>query len=583
MSALPPVPVAGPLLIAGLLLAFGRALPRKAPDIVAILTALAAMAACAAMTAQAAGGPLTYWFGGWTPRDGQVIGIAFAVDEAGGGFATVIGGLFAATLVFAWGYFDEVHAHFHVLMLVFMAGMIGFCLTHDVFNMFVWFEVMSVAAFALTGYELQADPLEGALNFTVVNSVGSYLLLGGIGLLYAMGGALDMGALGAAVARAPADPVVGAAFVLMASGLLIKAAQVPFHFWLPDAHSVAPSPVSVMFSGAMVALGIFGLARLGFTVFAASTVVMHVFHTLLPGMGVASAVVGAAMALLQRHLKRLLAFSTVAHTGVLLIGLALLSHDGTSGMLLYMAGHGLVKGALFMVAGILLAVCGGIDEIALRGQGARVWPAGVAMAAGGLLLAGLPAGLMDGGFRGIAAAAAAAGQGWLWLPLVACTAGTGAAVLRAAGRIFLGWGPAPSEEDCSPTDEERERNDRPLWLMLLPALVLLAGACVGAGGAGRIASSAATALMPPGAASGPASAQPAPVAVLAWLSVALALLLAAFQLSRHHLPGLLARSAQRVLDPLSAALDFLHSGAVGDYLAWVVVGLALFTAAFGLG
>ena len=584
MTALPPVPVAGPLLVAGLLLAFGKMLPRKTPDILAILTALAAMAVCAVMTTRAAHGPLVYWFGGWAPRDGQVIGIAFAVDEAGGGFATVIGGLFAATLVFAWGYFDEVHAHLHVLMLVFMAGMIGFCLTHDVFNMFVWFEVMSVAAFALTGYELKADPLQGALNFTVVNSVGSYLLLGGVGLLYAVGGALDMGALGAAVARAPADPVVAAAFVLMASGLLIKSAQVPFHFWLPDAHAVAPSPVSVMFSGAMVALGIFGLARISFTVFAASPAVMQVIRTLLLGLGVASALVGAAMALLQRHLKRLLAFSTVAHTGVLLIGLALLSPGGASGMLLYMAGHGLVKGALFMVAGILLSVCGGIDEIALHGQGARAWPAGVAMAAGGLLLAGLPAGLMDGGFGRIADAAAAGGQRWLWLPLVAGAAGTGAAVLRAAGRIFLSWGPVPCGEDRSPTDQEQEKNDRPLWLMLLPALALLAGSCVETAGAGRLATSAAAAFMPPGAAAGPAFPQPgAPVIVLAWLSVVLALLLAAWQLSRQRLPGPLNRSAQRVLGPPGAGLDFLHSGAVGDYIAWVVVGLALFTAAFGLG
>ena len=152
------------------------------------------------------------------PRNGQVLGIAFAVDQAGGGLASVIAVMFAATMVFAWGYFDEVHSHFHVLMLLFMAGMIGFCLTHDVFNMFVWFEVMSVAAYALTGYALQAAPLEGALNFTVLNTIGSYLLLGGIGLLYAVAGALDMGALGAAVARAPGDPVVGAAFVLMATG-----------------------------------------------------------------------------------------------------------------------------------------------------------------------------------------------------------------------------------------------------------------------------------------------------------------------------------------------------------------------------
>ena len=116
------------------------------------------------MTARAADGPLVYWFGVWVPRGNQVLGIAFAVDQAGGGFGAVIAAMFAATLVFAWGYFDEVHAHFHVLMLLFMSGMIGFCLTHDVFNMFVWFEVMSVAAFALSGYELTASPLSGALT-----------------------------------------------------------------------------------------------------------------------------------------------------------------------------------------------------------------------------------------------------------------------------------------------------------------------------------------------------------------------------------------------------------------------------------
>lgn len=116
--------------------------------------------------------------------------------------------------------------------------------------------------------------------------------------------------------------------------------------------------------------------------------------------------------------------------------------------------------------------------------------------------------------------------------------------------------------------------------MLLPALVLLAGSCIGAAGAGRIASSAAAALLPPR----PASPQPAaPVAILAWLSVALALLLAAWQLPRQRLPGLLVTSAQRVLNPLSAGSDVLHSGAVGDIIAWLVVGLALFTAAFGLG
>jgi len=126
IGLLPPLPVAGPLAVAGVLLALSRVLPSRVPDVVAILTALLAAGVCLVMAMHTAEQPLVYWFGGWEPRDGQVLGIGFVVDQAGATIAAFIGLLFAATLVFAWGYYDEVHAHFHVLMLLFMAGMVGF-------------------------------------------------------------------------------------------------------------------------------------------------------------------------------------------------------------------------------------------------------------------------------------------------------------------------------------------------------------------------------------------------------------------------------------------------------------------------
>ena len=598
ITVLPPLPVVGPLAVAGLLLAVGKALPRRVPDVVAILTALAAAAACLAMAIHVSpagsAGPMVYWFGGWAPRDGHAIGIGFVVETVGATLAAFIGLLFAATLLFAWGFFEEVHAHFHVLMLLFMAGMMGFCLTHDLFNLFVWFEVMSVAAFALTGYQLHSDALEGALNFTVVNTLGSYLLLGGIGLIYARLGALDMTALGVGVARAPGDPVVAAAFALLASGLLIKGAQVPFHFWLPDAHGVAPSPVSVIFSGAMVSLGLFGLARLFFTVFEASPAIAHVVHTLLLGLGVASTVLGGVMALSQRHVKRLLAFSTISHAGIMLIGLALLSRGGLSGMLVYLVGHGLVKASLFMVAGILLATCAGIDEIGLRGRGRDIWPAGVAMAFAGLLLAGLPLGLMHSGSDLVNAAARDAGLSWLAGVILFGAGCTGGAVLRAAGRIFLGLGPVPGEEARAPTDEEEESAARPLWLMLLPTALLLALALPAGGAAGRLAWSATPFFMHPDAAlilgvgphaaAAPAAGLPRPgPAWLPWLSVVLALLLAGLDLSRGRLPRRLLRLVDGATGLPLRGLQAVHSGLIGDYAMWIVVGLALFTAAFALG
>lgn len=577
IATLPPWPVAGPLAVAGLLLAGGKHLPARAPDTVALLTALGACAICAALAMGAADGPITYWFGGWTPRGGQAIGISFRVDLAGASAATFVAGLFSVTIVFSWGYFEKVGAHFHVLMLLFMSGMIGFCLTADVFNMFVWFEVMSVAAFALTGYHLRASPLEGAINFTVMNTIGSYLFLGGIGLAYALAGSLDMASIGRAAAASPDEPVAAAAFVLLASGLLVKGAQIPFHFWLPDAHAVAPSPVSVIFSGAMVAMGVFGLARLTFSMFAGAAEVITVVHTFLLGMGAASVLLGGAMALLQRHLKRMLAFSTVSHTGVMLIGLALADRSGVAAALLYMAGHGLAKASLFMVAGILLATRGGIDEIGLRGMGRAIWPVGVAMAVGGLLLAGMPIGIMDDGLTRLAGSANASGQVWLLPVLVFGAASTGGAVLRAAGRIFAGLGPVAGEEERSPTEEEREKANRPLPLMLgcaaVPLILVLAGAH-------RLDDWAERAAAQMGA---PAIAASVPdITAPAWIAVTLAVAMASLDLLRRRLPGPIATVYARVAGPVASGLDVLHSGAIGDYVAWLTAGIALFSAAFWL-
>ena len=591
---LPALPVAGTLAIAALLLATSRVVPARVADGLSLLTALGAAFCCALMTARAAHAPVVTWFGDWVPQHGQVFGVGFVVDQAGGAIATVIAVLFALTTVFAWGFFSETGAHFPTLMLLFMAGMIGFCLTHDLFDLFVWFELMSVAGFALTAYQLRPSAIEGALNFTIVNTIGSYLILGGIGLAYAETGALDFAALHQAIARAPSDPVIAASFALLATGLLIKAAQVPFQFWLADAHAVAPSPVSVLFSGAMVSIGLFGIARLVWDVFAPSPSVMAVTRTVLLGMGIASALVGGVMTLKQRHVKRLLAFSTIAHVGVMLIGIALLDRDGIAGFLAYLVGHGFAKGALFMLAGVLLATLGGVDEIGLRGQGARIWPAGIALLLGGLLLGGLPFGLMETGLERIDDAARERHLAIVLVPVAVATFCTGGAILRVAGRIFAGWGASPGEEARSPTEDEREQATRPLWLMLAPAALLLLLALVATGGEERLALAAAQRFVTPNEAAliGAAATQSPPLPLVAspaqrswweWLCLAVSIAIAGLDLGRGALPGRLVRAVDGLTEAPAAVLARLHSGLVADYVAWIVVGLALFAFGFGFG
>ncbi|MCJ2013048.1 complex I subunit 5 family protein [Methylobacterium sp. J-076] len=570
-AALVPLPVAIPLAVCAGLLATAHFLPKRLPDILAAVTALVVSGLCAWLAVRAGDGTVDYWFGGWEPRQGVALGIGFSVDAASGWIAAFIGLLYALAFVFAWGFFAHTHGHFQILMLLFLAAMVGFCFTRDLFNLFVWFEVMSVAAFALTAYHLEESALTGALNFTVVNSLAGFLMLGGIGLLYARAETLDFAGIAASVAHSGRDPVVAGGFCLVAAALMIKAAAVPFQFWLADAHTVAPSPVSVIFSGAMVSLGVFGLAKLSAFVFAGSGQIRDTLPPLMIGLGAVGAVLGGWMALLQRHLKRLLAFSTISHAGIMLTGIGALSAGGTGGLLVYVVGHGMVKGGLFMIAGILLATRASVDEISLRGLGRGIGPAGAAMAVAGLLLAGLPVGLLDQGSRLLHGALEGAHPYALAANLVGAAL-TGAAVLRAAGRIFLGLGEDPGDEAGAPSEEEREKADRPLWLMLAPCCVLLAvDVAVPADWVRTLAPHAVAAFtrqtLTGSLHEGPAWA--------AWGSVAGALVLAAYALFRQRLPGAVERPLSVGQSLPARALEGLHSGLIGDYVAWLAVGLAL--------
>lgn len=581
-----PLPIALPLATAAILLIFAHAWPKRAPDAIAIVASLAVAGVCALLLPRAAHAPIVYWFGGWQPHRGVVLGIGFVIDQTGALIALFIALLFAATFVFALGYMPEIGTYFQALMLLMMTGMIGFCLTHDLFNMFVWFEVMSVAAFALTAVRLEASALEGALNFTVVNGIGSYLMLAGIGLIYAQAGTLDFSALAKAVAAAKTDPVITAAFCLLVVTLLIKAAIVPFQFWLSDAHAVAPSPVSVIFSGAMVSVALYGVAKLYRQVFIGDPAADFAMHHLMLGMGAASAIIGGLMCLWQRHIKRMLAFSTISHVGIMLIGISLPSGFGTVGMIVYLLGHGLVKGSAFMIAGILLATYGGIDELGLRGLARPIWPAGIAMALAGLLLAGTPVGLMGEGATLIGSAADSPGSVWAFVAMTLGAGLTGGAVLRAAGRVFLGLGPIPGEEEHEPTEPESETR-RPFWLMFAPCAVLLLGALVSGDLVARFVNDAIALFIHPDNAeilngtaaltnqSAIAPLPPDAHPLVPWLGLGLALGLAAWDLSRQHLPSWLRRSARTAVAPLWEALRRAHDGIIGNYVAWLVAGVAI--------
>ncbi|HEX4212715.1 MAG TPA: proton-conducting transporter membrane subunit [Candidatus Dormibacteraeota bacterium] len=596
-----------PLIVAAALAgarSFG--VPRRVADTLAIATSVTTTALSSSLLIGSTHGPIVYWFGGWRPLPhGIAIGVGFSIDPVGAGLAVLAGTLVTCSLVYSWHYFEDVEALFHTLLLVFLGAMVAFSLTGDLFDLFVFFELMSVGAFVLAGYRVEErGPLQGALNFGVTNTVAAFMILWGIGLIYGRTGALNMAQIGQTLAGRPPDALVAASFLLITCGFFVKAAIFPFHFWIADTHAVAPTPVCILFSGVMIELGLYAIARVYWMCFSG---VLHVdageVRLMLVVIGSITALVGAVMCFAQHHLKRLLAFSSMSHTGIFLIGISLLSPLGLAGTAVYVLGHAGVKAALFLCVGILLNHFGTVDEVRLQGRGRRLPLVGILYGTGGLALAAAPP---FGTFLGgdvISTAADRVGYSWIAVVTLASAILVGGAVLRSAVVVFVGTGRGfDAFYSTRLGDEEPEepevRRRLPVFMIAPAILLLVSGAVVGLlpGLASHALQAAAmfedrsylaASVLATGAHPPSPSSPAMPALALSDLyhgvgSALGALLVALVAIHRARIPRIIRSAAAPLLTAVHG-LRTLQSGDASDYVTWIMVGAACVAIAFTFG
>jgi len=592
MTWIPPLLVAVPLLAAAVTAGLDHVTPQPVQDALVVAASAATTALAFVLLWHAESHEVVQWFGGWQPHHGIALGIDFAVGPLAAGMCAVIGLVVTLALLYSLTFLREAARLFDALMLVALGAMCGFAMSGDLFNLFVWLELMGVAAYALTGFQVERlGPVQGAVNFAITNTLGGYLLAIGIALIYARTGALNLAQIGRSLSHGPAGGLVIVAMTLLLCGFLIKGAVVPFHLWAADAYAVAPAPVCAVLGGVMTDIGLIGVARLYWGVFAVPF--GHGVGDVLLWLGLVTAVLAGTMAFLQRHLKRMLAYSVVCHIGIMLAGIGLLDTSGLAGAELMFLGHALLTAGLFFVAGILHVDHGLIDELHLRGLGRGCPALAVAWFAATIGLVGTPYVGIYLGHAAIDDGASALGRTWVIALLWLGSALAGAALLRAGARIFLGWG----DEDDPLLGEALEEDPleravlRPLLIGVAIVAVALGIAVSVVPGLGQRAEYAAdrfrdtggyAARVLHGREMAPPESLPISVRHTSLESVlfgggatVLALGLAFVCLYRRRLPQAVSTAAARVLAPPIHVLRELHSGVVGDYVTWVAVGTAV--------
>ena len=282
------------------------------------------------------GDTISYNIGGWSP----FLGITLEIDSLTFFFSFIS----LALLILIMIYSLSRSSKYKVLYLLMAAGMQGVLLTRDIFNMYVFFEILSVSTYILVVSE-EKRSYKASFKYLVLGSVASAFFLFGVGIVYETTGVLNMD-----IISSMNMPQLKITFLLFLTSLGIKSGIFPLHLWVPDAHSIAPPPVSALLSGLVLKIGIYSMLRLFYTVFKTNFFEMN---DILMAVGAITVIFGAVLALAQKDLKRMMAYSSINQIGIIFLAFSFGTELGIIGALYMILAHAVAKACLFLCSGMV--------------------------------------------------------------------------------------------------------------------------------------------------------------------------------------------------------------------------------------
>jgi len=422
-------------------------------------------------------GTFVYKMGGWAPPHG----ISLYIDALNAPLVLLIAVMALITVIYAApATVAEIkpnkRAPFYAALILCIAGLLGMVVTGDAFNVFVFLEVSSISTYTLVAMGAARDrrALSAAYNYLILGSIGATFFVIGIGFLYMETGTLNM----ADMARILADldggsRVAKVAFGFIIIGLGLKLAMFPLHTWLPGAYAYSPTPVTAFLASTATKAALYLLLRFTFFVFDPSfAYVADVLMIILVGLGVVGMLFASLTAIFQTDVRRMLAFSSVAQVGYMLLGIGIATTASVAAGYLHLLNHAVIKGGLFLAVGAMWYRFGITRAEDFRGLGKTMPLTMGAFTVSGLSLIGVP--FTAGFVSKINLAGAAADAGWWWA--VGIIMLTSILALVYIGRILLvAYFQSPPEVGGVAV----KRNEAPLAMLVPMWILALASIVVG--------------------------------------------------------------------------------------------------------